>query len=196
MSEDLSMIPCGGWSYTKGKRPNDKTANVMNLFFSFLFFFRGNVNGAQPYRSEGKSCSGCEGACLDKLCRTCRLWSWNSKFEIQPKLFCVAKLKQTNKQKSLVKRLDTDVKTELKPWSSSLTKGKRLTVNHNFIAEGPERASLQSKSFDFVSWPWLTQRLWVLSPRPGPPRLETTSSKSVKLQLCCWHPSDNGCLHY
>lgn len=44
-----------------------------------------------------------------------------------------------------MKRLDTDVKTELKPLSYSLTKGKRLTLNHNFIAEGLERASLQSK---------------------------------------------------
>nr|XP_046235027.1 glioma pathogenesis-related protein 1 [Scatophagus argus] len=30
----------------------------------------GNVNGMRPYKAEGVACSGCEGTCVDKLCRS------------------------------------------------------------------------------------------------------------------------------
>uniref|UniRef100_UPI0037E846C5 GLIPR1-like protein 1 n=1 Tax=Semicossyphus pulcher TaxID=241346 RepID=UPI0037E846C5 len=30
----------------------------------------GNVNGRKPYESKGAACSGCEGTCVDQLCRS------------------------------------------------------------------------------------------------------------------------------
>lgn len=30
---------------------------------------RGNMNAERPYESDGEACSGCEGSCVDRLCR-------------------------------------------------------------------------------------------------------------------------------
>ncbi|XP_029681302.1 GLIPR1-like protein 1 [Takifugu rubripes] len=44
-------------------------ADKEGIIFVCNYAPAGIINGAQPYRTEGKFCSGCEGVCVEKLCR-------------------------------------------------------------------------------------------------------------------------------
>ncbi|KAM9845883.1 GLIPR1-like protein 1 [Aulostomus maculatus] len=47
-----------------------KFATRQGIIFVCNYAPAGNVNGRQPYESQGQACSGCEGACKENLCQS------------------------------------------------------------------------------------------------------------------------------